>query len=261
MNTNVALVVPCYNEESRFPLNLWQEIISANQHVVFFFVNDGSSDSTVEVLKNLNLNPNFRLLDFSSNRGKGNAIRQGFQAAIADSLEFKVIGFVDSDGAFSPSDIKIQIDKLLHLIEHNSDQIPDVVLSSRVALAGRVIHRKPSRHYLGRVIATLLTRGWVDAPYDTQSGFKLFHNTAAFRHSVERHFSTRWFFDLEIFVKIAHFNNGEIRLWEEPLNSWKDIDGSKIEATHYFRILAEVLYIRKEVRKFLQLKRDIHGSH
>jgi dolichyl-phosphate beta-glucosyltransferase len=261
MNLSVALVIPCYNEETRFPLSLWQEVISTNQHVVFFFVNDGSSDSTLEVLKALGSKPNFRLLDCSSNSGKGNAIRHGFQAAIAGTPEFKVLGFVDSDGAFSPSDIKFQIDMLLHLIEHKSDQIPDVVLSSRVALAGRAIHRKPSRHYLGRVIATLLTRGWVDAPYDTQSGFKLFHNTEAFRHSVAMDFSTKWFFDLEIFIKIAHFKNGNIKLWEEPLNSWKDVDGSKIKASHFFRILTEVLYVRRQVRKYLQLKRDLDGSH
>jgi len=261
MIINVALVIPCYNEESRFPLNLWQEIISTNQNVVFFFVNDGSSDSTLEVLKALDSKSNFKLLDCSSNRGKGNAIRHGFQSAIAGNPEFKVIGFVDSDGAFSPSDIKLQIDMLLHLIEHNPDQIPDVVLSSRVALAGRAIHRKPSRHYLGRVLATLLTRGWIDAPYDTQSGFKLFHNTAAFRHAVAIDFFTKWFFDLEIFIKIAHFKNGNIRLWEEPLNSWKDVDGSKIKVSHFFRILTEVLYVRKQVRAFLQLRRDLYGSH
>jgi dolichyl-phosphate beta-glucosyltransferase len=261
MNYNVALIIPCYNEESRLPINLWREIISTNQHVVFYFVNDGSSDSTLEVLKGLDSKPNFKLLDYSSNKGKGNAIRYGFQAAASENPEFKVIGFVDSDGAFSPMDIKHQIDMLLLLIEQNSDEIPDVFLSSRVALAGRAIHRKPSRHYLGRIIATILTRGWVDAPYDTQSGFKLFHNCPAFRHAVAVDFSTKWFFDLEIFIKIAQFKNGNIRLWEEPLNSWRDVDGSKLKISHFFQIIIEVLYVRKQVRAFLRLRRDLYGSN
>jgi len=260
LNYDVGLIIPCYNEESRLPINLWREIISTNQNVVFYFVNDGSLDSTLEVLKGLDSNPNFKLLDYSSNKGKGNAIRYGFQAATSGNPEFKVIGFVDSDGAFSPIDIKHQIDMLLLLIEQNSDDVPDVFLSSRVALAGRAIHRKPSRHYLGRMIATVITRGWMDAPYDTQSGFKLFHNSPAFRHAVAVNFSTKWFFDLEIFIRIAHFKNGNIRLWEEPLNSWRDVDGSKIRMSHSFRILFEILYVRKQVLALLRLRRDLNGS-
>lgn len=261
MNNQVALIIPCYNEEFRFPLELWRDIVSSNGYITFVFVDDGSSDSTQDLLKGLDSNPNFELVAYSKNSGKGNAVRRGFQFAMSNYSEMTFVGFVDSDGAFSSSDINLQVNMLLNLSEQHPDEIPDVFLSSRVALAGRAIHRKPSRHYLGRLIATTLTRGWLDAPYDTQSGFKLFHISPAFRQAIAKDFLTKWFFDIEILMRIATFQNGIIRLWEEPLNYWKDVDGSKIKVWHFFRIIAEFNYVRKQVKKFLELRRNLHGSH
>lgn len=59
-------------------------------------VDDGSTDSTVQ---DVAVNYPVRLLVFPQNRGKGAALRSGFQAALsAGFTDGDLIGFIDSDG-------------------------------------------------------------------------------------------------------------------------------------------------------------------
>ena len=128
----------------------------------------------------------------------------------------------------------------------------DVLLSSRVGLAGHQINRRHSRHYLGRMIATYLTNGWKDAPYDTQSGFKLFSNTVSFQQALSEDFKTKWFADVELFTRIGIHNGGNLNLWEEPLTSWRDVEGSKINFRKFPRIMVEIILARREVLKLIK---------
>jgi hypothetical protein len=128
------------------------------------------------------------------------------------------------------------------------------MLSSRVALAGREIRRNPSRHYLGRVVATFLTRSWIDAPYDTQSGFKIFSNTESLRSALENDFKTSWFVDIEILTRIGNSNGGLLNIWEEPLTFWRDVAGSKLKLSKIPKLLIEIFIARKEVSRFVNMR-------
>ena len=77
----ISIIVPCYNEEESAPI-LYQEIQKLN---TFFqekeltyeliFVDDGSNDNTVEVIKQLHKkNEHVHLLAFSRHIGKDSAI-------------------------------------------------------------------------------------------------------------------------------------------------------------------------------------------
>jgi hypothetical protein len=137
--------------------------------------------------------------------------------------------------------------------------MPDAVISSRVSLSGRFIERKRSRHYLGRIIATFLTHKWIDAPYDTQSGFKLFKNSQSFQNSIRKSFSTKWFVDIELLTRIGISNKGKLVIWEEPLNFWRDVNGSKLGFTSYPQIFVEMVVARKQVLKFITERESVHG--
>lgn len=85
----ISVVVPCYNEEESLPL-FYEEInkvMDEMKKVKFelIFVNDGSKDQTLDILRNLASNDkNVRYISFSRNFGKEAGILAGFEAATGD---------------------------------------------------------------------------------------------------------------------------------------------------------------------------------
>lgn len=261
MDKRIAIIVPCYNEESRFPIQYWRELVSAENEIRWLFIDDGSSDRTFEILQALCTGTPAQVLRSANNGGKGNAIRKGFLETLEMDPEIKVIGYLDSDGAFSKDDVfrlaNIAVQRMSGVIT----QPVDAVISSRVSLSGHEIKRKASRHYLGRIVATLLTRKWNDAPYDTQSGYKLFINTRSFRDAIQSEFSTRWFVDIELLTRIGINKKGFLNVWEEPLFYWNDVAGSKLSMMKFYSILLELLIARRQVLKLLKERDKSIGSH
>ena len=84
----ISVVVPCFNEEESIPL-FYEEMervrISMGEEFEYIFINDGSSDKTLDVLRELNLlNPCTHYLSFSRNFGKEAALYSGLQHATGD---------------------------------------------------------------------------------------------------------------------------------------------------------------------------------
>ena len=261
MDKRIAIIVPCYNEESRFPIQYWKDIVRVESQIRWHFIDDGSSDKTLEILQDICSGTPSRVSKCSKNGGKGNAIRKGFLETLEMDPEIEVLGYLDSDGAFSKDDIFRLANIAIQRISSSMAQPADAVISSRVSLSGREIKRKSSRHYLGRLIATALTRKWRDAPYDTQSGYKLFLNSSSFRDAIKSDFSTRWFVDVELLTRIGINNKGYLTVWEEPLFYWNDVAGSKLSIMKFSSILLELLIARRQVLKLLKEREKSIGSH
>lgn len=85
----ISLVVPCYNEEDAIPL-FYQAIkkqIKKMDYVDFelIFINDGSKDKTLEIIRDLSRKDKvIRYVSFSRNFGKEAAMYAGFQASKGD---------------------------------------------------------------------------------------------------------------------------------------------------------------------------------
>lgn len=84
----LSVVVPCFNEEESIPL-FYEEMervrTSMGEEFEYIFINDGSSDKTLAVLRELNLlNPCAHYLSFSRNFGKEAALYAGLQHATGD---------------------------------------------------------------------------------------------------------------------------------------------------------------------------------
>jgi glycosyltransferase involved in cell wall biosynthesis len=247
----ILIVVPCFNEASRFPVQYWCEIVNTENEIQWLFVDDGSTDGTIELLQRLSKGSKAQIVRAPKNLGKGNAVRLGLLEALKNHPGIEVIGYIDSDGAFSQSDIFRLARMALNRISTKDENTLDAIISSRVALAGRAINRKPARHYIGRVIATLLTNKWSDTPYDTQSGYKLFANTKAFKESIQDRFSTRWFFDVELLTRVGISKKTRLVIWEEPLTLWSDVDGSKLGFRDIPKVIFELIVARRQVVKLI----------
>lgn len=242
------IVVPCYNEALRWNKEYWSTMLEIpDAH--WIFVDDGSTDNTLELIKMTSVTNNSEVLSLEKNVGKAEAVRAGLIKATENSPG-GMVGFMDSDGAFSSEDL-IRILKASQELCLNH-RLFDSIWAARVALAGRNIRRSKTRHYVGRVISTLLSgvaksqsKNERLLPYDTQAGLKMFSVSSTLRQVLESPFRTRWFFELEILLRWSGPNLSQpmMRIWEVPLNNWFEVPGSKINSREYFRIIREIIYV------------------
>lgn len=241
---SARIIVPCYNEEKRLNVACFNDFASPSHSITFLFVNDGSTDNTLGLLEALKTSApaKFAILNIQQNRGKAEAVRQGFLAAIDSHPDY--VGFWDADLA-TPLDA---IPDFLAVAESRPDL--EIIIGSRVKLLGRKIERRRTRHYLGRVFATAVSTAVGLDVYDTQCGAKLFRVSPSIKALFEQPFLSRWIFDVEILARLIKARRGkELRqpeqaVYEFPLTVWRDIPGSKLRYSDFARAAWELYRIR-----------------
>lgn len=109
---SLSLFMPAYNEEKNIGRTLKEisaffNTINLKDYEVIV-VNDGSSDSTAEIVSEYaKKDHRVRLINHENNKGYGEAVKTGFYAAKKD-----YIFFMDSDGQFDISDITKFFEKM-----------------------------------------------------------------------------------------------------------------------------------------------------
>lgn len=82
----ISIIVPCYNEEESLPI-FYEEINKVSQKLKnvefeFLFINDGSKDKTIDILRNLSkTDKRIRYISFSKNFGKEAGMYAGLENA------------------------------------------------------------------------------------------------------------------------------------------------------------------------------------
>ncbi len=232
----VALVVPCYNEAHRLDTDAFRNFKLDGHQIEFLFVNDGSTDSTLQTLQSIGAT----IVNLEKNSGKAEAVRRGMLAAIERGPDYA--GFWDADLATPLSELH----GFLEIMETRS--AIDMVFGARVRLLGRDISRLPSRHYFGRVGATLISSSLGLAVYDTQCGAKLFRVSPTLRAVFATPFLSRWIFDVEIiarFVQLCGRDRVAQALYEYPVTQWHDVKGSKVKSRDFARALHDLWKIHR----------------
>ena len=240
---NIILVVPFHNEAARWNEEYWTQMFGLAD-INWLLVNDGSTDSTSQSIDlACGRNNHVAALHLIKNLGKAEAVRQGMLSALQSDILHSGIGFIDGDGAFSPFDVERLC---TDFVIRNANNEPKLSLwTARIALAGRNVRRSQIRHYLGRIIATFLSAGLNGSPYDTQSGFKIFPISSELEEVLSTPFRTRWLFDVEILIRWEKLTLNQLPIREEPLDSWKDVAGSKLTPQEMFRIIRELIIISR----------------
>lgn len=247
--TEAIIVVPCFNEAERLPVAEFRDFCTRTSSVRFLFVNDGSSDNTLELLHRLeSANPAlFGVIDQQPNQGKAEAVRTGMLAALRQEALYA--GYWDADLA-TPLE---EIPRFIQILEERPRC--EIVFGSRVQLLGRSIQRKSHRHYLGRVFATAASL-LLDLPvYDTQCGAKLFRASPATEALFADPFCSSWIFDVEIIARLIRAKRGKDltdlreKIYELPLNRWHDVAGSRVRPIDFFKALVEMNRIRRRYLK------------
>lgn len=235
-----ALVIPVFNEVSRWDATYWLAVREASPGISIIFVDDGSTDGTIELLEASAADVGASVLRLERNAGKGEAVRRGLLTAIDTGAD--AVGFMDADGAFLADEPQRM---LVILSAQRGASRTEAVWSSRVALAGRDVTRSLVRHYMGRIMATYVLRRHAGVPYDSQSGLKWFVASEPLRDVLKEPFATRWLFEVEILARHRQLTGKPLQIWEEPVSRWDEVAGSRVTPKETLRILRESRIARR----------------
>lgn len=107
----LSIVVPCYNEEEVLETfyETVEKIVKDNKiNTEFIFIDDGSKDNTLNIMRNLSKNKDVRYVSFSRNFGKEAGIFAGLEASKG---EYVVV--MDADLQHDPKLIPVMYNELL----------------------------------------------------------------------------------------------------------------------------------------------------
>ena len=240
------LVIPCFNEVARLAGQNIAELV-ANDNVGVVLVDDGSDDGTRELMFNIqNASAGVDVLVLQQNMGKAEAVRRGMNHAL--TLGAKVVGYLDADFATPAKDMLALLNKL----EANEVK---VCLGSRWLHLGAKIDRTAFRHYGGRVFATIASSVLKLNIYDTQCGAKAFCVSEVLVRSISEPFLSRWAFDVELIGRLLNDASEDARYTEQdfieiPLQTWRDIRGSKIRIADMVTATFELLLISRALKRW-----------
>ena len=230
-----SLVIPAYNEAHRIGDTLVQVleyVRTASPGTEVIVVDDGSSDGTADVVRRAFASATgveARLIQQSTNQGKGAAVRGGLRAATRPIA------------LFSDADLSTPIEEAPKLLTPINAGEVDVAFGSR-AIDRKLIGTRQSfgREYGGRVF-NLLVRASTGLPFwDTQCGFKAFR-LDAFRPVLEQAHSDGFGFDVELLFLAR---KAGLRMREIPVR-WNHHEGSKVHFVHdSLHMLQEVIAMR-----------------
>ncbi|OCK42418.1 glycosyl transferase family 2 [Tenacibaculum soleae] len=240
---DLIIVIPCYNEENRLPINQFKQFLDTISDVLLFFVNDGSSDKTDDVIEKLaTLYPKkVKLLSLKQNVGKASAVKAGFNFC-EKNISFSKIAYLDADLATTLEEC--------HVISNKINATIQFAFGSRIAKIDTNIQRKQHRFFIGRFIATLISKQLDLKVYDTQCGCKVFSKQLA-ANVFKEDFISKWLFDVEIFHRLIYiFKKENIKniAREIPLKSWIDADDSRVKMTYFFKLWFDLLSIKKRYK-------------
>ena len=194
----LSIVIPVYNEQETI-CELIRQVEAVDQDKEIIIVDDGSSDGSRGLLKKYEGREGFKILYQSRNKGKGAALRVGFEKA-----DGEIIIIQDADLEYNPKDYSILLEPIL-------DGRADVVYGSRF-LGG------PHRvlffwHYLGNMFLTTLSNMVTNLNLsDMETGYKVFRRSVLDSFTLK---CDRFGFEPEFTSKISR---SKLRIYEVPIS-------------------------------------------
>lgn len=223
---NLSVVIPVYNEVSNIK-EILKRVQAQNLAKEIVVVDDGSSDGTRDILRELDGRDKVRVILHERNQGKGAAVMTGIKASVGDLLLIQ-----DADLEYDPRDYP----QLLKPIEEG---IADVVYGSRflggprrVAMFWHMIANKLLTTMTNILYDTILT--------DMETGYKVFRREIVDGMKIK---ARRFDFEPEFTAKVL---KRRYRIFEVPItfNPRDYSQGKKIKLRDAFEAVWTLLKYR-----------------
>ena len=192
----LSIVIPCFNEKATL-LELIDAVQSAPiQDKQIIIVDDGSTDGTRGILKEIQGEDDIDIIYHDTNKGKGAALSTGFAAATGDICIVQ-----DADLEYDPQEFPLVIQPIL-------DGKADVVFGSRFQ-SGRPHRVVYFWHRIGNGLLTLLSNIFTDLNLtDMETCYKAFKREVIQSITIQEN---RFGFEPEVTAKISRRN---LRIYE-----------------------------------------------
>jgi glycosyltransferase involved in cell wall biosynthesis len=179
---HTCVIVPTFNNAGTLAQVL-EDVLQFTSNIIV--VNDGSTDSTLEVLQAFPIIRSFR---FEVNKGKGWALRKGFELARNSGFEYAIT--IDSDGQHFAKDLPVFLDKL-------QDHREAIIIGARNMDQTSIPGKSSFGHKFSNFWFKVETG--ISAP-DTQSGYRLY--PLLLLQSI-RFVTRKYEFEIEVLVRAA----------------------------------------------------------
>jgi glycosyltransferase involved in cell wall biosynthesis len=200
----LSILIPAYNEEKRIANTLLETCATIDSFSIpyeIIVVNDGSDDRTFEEASRIaKSHNNIKVVHYTQNGGKGNAIKYGCKFVTGD-----LVTFLDADLELHPRHLK-------GFFEYMDKHDADIVVGSKRHRLSKVNY--PAHRKLFSWCYHLLVKIMFSLPVnDTQLGLKLFKREVIDR-VIPKILVKRYAYDVEILVNAK---NAGFKIIEAPI--------------------------------------------
>lgn len=228
----VTIIIPAYRQQNTIQKDV-RRIHRAMSKTRWLFeiivVDDGSPDRTFMRAKKVVL-PNYRVIGYKTNRGKGYAVKYGMARARGD-----IVAFIDSGLEIDPNNISL-------ILEHLEWYKADIMVGSKRHPASKVNYSRMRRIYSwGYYLIVRILFGFKVT--DTQAGLKVFRRNVL-EKVLPRLLVKAFAFDIELLA--VAYRLGFRKIYDAPVRmSLRFSKNSKIKRW-------PPLFLEPNVRKMLQ---------
>ena len=245
----ICVLIPTFNNGKTLK-RVVEGVLEYTQNIII--VNDGSTDSTSEILKSYS---QLSIINLPQNKGKGNALKLGFRKATELGYHHAIT--IDSDGQHYPDDIPVFVEALLAENE-------DVLLIGNRNMSQDGIPKKSS---FGNNFSNFWF--WFETGIklqDTQSGYRLY----PLNKIPKKYFTPKFEFEIEVIVRSAWKNipvkNVPVKVLYDPAERVSHFrpfrDFTRISILNTILVIITLTYIKprnfiinfrkKSFKKFIQ---------
>ena len=235
----ISIIIPCKNEEKYIYYTLRNTINYIRKNFSDYeiiCINDGSTDRTlikINHFKVYNHNDKIKIINNTSNKGKGYSIKEGMKVA-----KYNYVLFMDAD-------FSTPIEEVEFLLRSMKEYCYDMIVGSR-HMKSSLINTKPSliRRLYSKLFNFIVNYQFDLNIRDTQTGFKLLKKKAC-KIILLKSIVNGFTFDIECFLSLKYNN---MRYKEVPI-TWNDNKPQKVSFKQILDMWEELTFILKHQRE------------